>query len=57
MDADADELHDLAALPVHGALLAKLDAALRVQLGDYDAIDKEVMANDKDIYQVCCVAV
>lgn len=54
--ADPDELNDVAALPVHASLVAQLDAALRAELGDYDAIDAEVMANDKAIYHEFFVA-
>ena len=43
-------MSDVAADPANAALVARLDAKLRAELGDYDAIDLEVMRNDKHIF-------
>ena len=49
--ADPQEMHDVAALPANAKVVQQLDALLRHELGDYDAIDLEVMKNDKAIYE------
>eukprot|EP00937_MAST-01D_sp_MAST-1D-sp2_P001599 g1599.t1 len=50
VEADPQELHDVAAEPGNKQLVAVLDARLRAELGDYDAIDAEVMRNDRFVY-------
>jgi len=56
VDADPDEMNDVASLPANRATVSHMDSLLRAQLGDIDAIDREVMTNDKAIYQNYFVA-
>jgi len=51
LDADPQELHDVAAVPANAQVVKKLDTRLRAELGDYDAIDREAMRNDKAIFE------